>query len=306
MPALAIACLVGLVSPILSHNSVRSDGVLFWLIDLAAHWQWLFLVGFVVAAAQMTLSNARWGVLFLAAPLPFLTSSAQAPKVAEEGAMFTVVSVNVGMRNVDPGPLIDWVTRERADVVALFEVSPEYAAKLDVDADFPFQKIVPRRDPFGIGVISRYPMKAVDVIRDDDGIAHIEADLEWQHQTLKVIAMHPMPPIEPRFGLVRDAKLQTAAKKLADQGSPGIVVGDMNATPWSSAFNGLAEHGLRRVTGLDPSWPVAFGGFMGIPIDHVLVSAHWGWVENHIGPDLGSDHFPVIARLVLRPPTTSH
>jgi endonuclease/exonuclease/phosphatase (EEP) superfamily protein YafD len=172
--------------------------------------------------------------------------------------------------------------------------------KLGAEDDYPHRIVVPSRGPFGIALISRHPMKNVDVIHDDEGIAHIEADLEWQGRTLKAAAVHPMPPIEPRYQVLRDVKLRSLAQ-IADQGRPAIVVGDMNATPWSTAFDGLEERGLRRATGLKPSWPVVFGGIMGIPIDHVLVSDHWGLVDNEIGPDLASDHYPVIARLALRP-----
>ena len=301
MPVLALACLVGLVCPILSGFFADSEGVLSWLIDLAAHWQWLFLAGLVVTGAILTWGNSRWALLFLAAPLPYVSASAQAPQIADEVGVFSVVSANVSMSNRDPGPLVDWIATQEPDVVALFEVSPEYAAQLGVQANFPFQKIVPGRDPFGIAVIARHPMANVDVIHDEDGIAHIELDLEWQQQTLSFAAIHPMPPIEPRYRIVRDAKLRHLAMKAAELQQPSIVVGDLNATPWSSAFSGLEERGLRRVTGLEPTWPAALGGVMGIPIDHVLVSSHWGWTKKENGPDLGSDHFPVIAHLVLKP-----
>jgi endonuclease/exonuclease/phosphatase (EEP) superfamily protein YafD len=41
-------------------------------------------------------------------------------------------------------------------------------------------------------------------------------------------------------------------------------------------------------------------GVMGIPIDHVLASAHWRVVESQVGPDVGSDHFPVAVVLQLK------
>jgi endonuclease/exonuclease/phosphatase (EEP) superfamily protein YafD len=77
------------------------------------------------------------------------------------------------------------------------------------------------------------------------------------------------------------------------------VVGDLNATPWSSAFAGLAECGLRRAGSLRPTWPSLGGGWIGIPIDHVLASRHWRVRDAGLGPGLGSDHRPLLARLVL-------
>ena len=79
---------------------------------------------------------------------------------------------------------------------------------------------------------------------------------------------------------------------------PTVVAGDLNATPWSPAFNELDDLGLRRATGLAPTWPSALHGISGIPIDHVPASRHWRLVASGRGPDPGSDHRPVIARLV--------
>lgn len=300
MPALALVCLIGLLLPVLSKYFAGAEGFLIWLIDLAAHWQWLFLTVLVFVGILSAWSNWRWGVLLLAVPVPYLTASAQAPQVAPEGATFVVASANVSLGNRDPRPLIEWVSKERTDVVALFEISPEYAARLGAVSEFAFQKVIPSQSPFGIALLSRHPMHDVKVVRDADGIAHIEADVGWQGEMLKIVALHPMPPLEPRYQLARDSKLRSLAKAAIDEGHPVIFAGDINATPWSSAFSGLDHLGLRRATGLAPSWPTVLGGFAGIPIDHVLVTGHWGVVQSNIGPDVGSDHFPVMARLRLK------
>ena len=81
-----------------------------------------------------------------------------------------------------------------------------------------------------------------------------------------------------------------------------LVVGDFNATPWSNAFAGPSSRGWRRATGLAPTWPVAWRGVMGIPIDHVLASSAWRVGGARVGPDIGSDHRPVMARLYAEPP----
>jgi endonuclease/exonuclease/phosphatase (EEP) superfamily protein YafD len=77
---------------------------------------------------------------------------------------------------------------------------------------------------------------------------------------------------------------------------PLIVAGDLNATPWSSAFAVAARHGLDRASGLAPTWPRRH---VGIPIDHVLADTHWRRGEAQRGPDIGSDHLPV--RVALHP-----
>jgi len=37
-----------------------------------------------------------------------------------------------------------------------------------------------------------------------------------------------------------------------------------------------------------------------VPIDHCLVSSELAVVNHEVGPDLGSDHFPVLVTLACR------
>jgi endonuclease/exonuclease/phosphatase (EEP) superfamily protein YafD len=111
--------------------------------------------------------------------------------------------------------------------------------------------------------------------------------------------MHPMPPITPRYHRARNQQLRIAVRESEPARRAGVLLGDLNATPWSSGLAGLADEGFRRATGLSPTWPAVLGGLLGIPIDQVLVTPHWSVTTSGIGPQMGSDHFPVWARLSL-------
>lgn len=101
---LAVLCVLGLVSPFLSRALVGTDSALEWLVDLAAHWQWLFLVILLPSVAIAAFLDRQWVLLLLAVPLPWLSVSAMAPSVrAETGlnATLSVASANVFFRNRD-------------------------------------------------------------------------------------------------------------------------------------------------------------------------------------------------------------
>ncbi len=66
-------------------------------------------------------------------------------------------------------------------------------------------------------------------------------------------------------------------------------------TPWTPAFAWLDTNGWRRASGLRPSW----GSTLGIPIDHVLATSHWRAASQQRGPELGSDHWPLLVELNL-------
>jgi endonuclease/exonuclease/phosphatase (EEP) superfamily protein YafD len=298
---LALLCLLGLLLPLLSHLLADSAGVLAWLIDLASHWQWLFLLGLVVFTGLACCRDMRWAVLLLALPLPWLTASAPAPTGDPQAQVLAVASANVHLHSRNTEALAAWLAQENPDVLVLLEVSPAYAQGLRTLRDYPFQHIVAEDSPFGIAVLSRHPLQQIEVIKDAQGIAHIEAQLQWHGQPIGIIALHPMPPLAPQYHSVRNAQLAALARQATASALPTVLAGDLNATPWSSAFSGLAQLGLRRASGLAATWPAVLQGLLGLPIDQILVTQHWAVVARQVGPQLGSDHLPVLVRLVLAP-----
>jgi endonuclease/exonuclease/phosphatase (EEP) superfamily protein YafD len=88
-----------------------------------------------------------------------------------------------------------------------------------------------------------------------------------------------------------------------------IVIGDLNATPWSYAFSRLLRDAdlidSTRGFGVQPTWRTRYGPVGGmpawplqIPIDHCLHSAGLATIAREIGPACGSNHFPLL--VVLR------
>ncbi len=298
--ALALLCVLGLLLPLLTHPLAESEGRLAWVIDLASHWQWLFLYGLALCGGLAGWLDRRWAFLLLAIPLPWFTASARAPEGTPAGDTFTVASANVNLDNHGVQPLAAWLAEVQSDIVVLLEVSPDYAAGLRALTEYPFRHVLPEEGPFGIALLSRHPLANVKVMHDADGIAEISARVQWHGRTVGVVAVHPMPPISSHYHTARNAALRALAVAARRSGVPTVVAGDLNATPWSSAFSGLDRLGLRRAGGLVPSWPAAMRGLAGIPIDHVLVTEHWVVDDSLLGPDLGSDHLPVLARLMLR------
>jgi endonuclease/exonuclease/phosphatase (EEP) superfamily protein YafD len=84
---------------------------------------------------------------------------------------------------------------------------------------------------------------------------------------------------------------------------PAILAGDFNMTPWSYRLQRLlATAGLRRHATFLRSWPTDRHPQFRLPapaflIDHVLTTPDIRSVSIRTGPNLGSDHLPVVARL---------
>jgi vancomycin resistance protein VanJ len=90
-------------------------------------------------------------------------------------------------------------------------------------------------------------------------------------------------------------------------GDPLVVVGDFNMPPdsaiyrsfWSDYANAFTTSGLGFGY---TEWPKVRQIPFGIRIDHVLTSPGWQPLRCWVGPDVGSDHLPVIADLVWQRP----
>lgn len=297
--ALALLAIAGLLSPLLSHPLADAGGAASWFIDLGSHWQWLFLALLVLSSLLLAILDRRWVIVVLAASLPWLTAAPVAPSGERTAGVLVVASANIQYRNPDARALAEWLRREKVDVAVVLEVAPAHVRELEAMADYPHRRIVPDDGPFGIAVLSRQPLAEVRVIEGAAGIPRIEAIIQHPRGRIRLTALHPMPPLATEDHFARNRLLRALADAAAASSEPSIIAGDLNATPWSSAFAGLADRGLRRATGLAPTWPAAAAGRMGIPIDHVLVTRQWRVVASRAGPNLGSDHLPVMATLAL-------
>lgn len=264
---LAVVSLAGLATPLLSGLFAGFSGTIAWLVDLMSHWQWLYLAGLFPACLILMFENPRWGLALLAAPLPWMTAAEQVPISAlEAGArVLNVASANVHINNTDAAPLTRWLSAASPDVVVLHEVSPAFAKQLQAYANYPFKQLAPANDPFGLAILSRFPLTNVETVTGEDGIPHVKAVLDWNGHLTTLIAWHPMPPLSPKDHHARNTHLSALAEAAHHEGKPTILAGDLNATPWSNAFNGIGEMGLRRATGLLPTWPSTGLGWLAYP-----------------------------------------
>ncbi|MBP6751032.1 MAG: endonuclease/exonuclease/phosphatase family protein, partial [Xanthomonadaceae bacterium] len=286
---------IGFLTPWLARLMPASGGTLGWAFDLAAHWQILYAVAWLALCAIAAFAQPRWLFCAPLALLPLMSASDALPAAADAAKpTLTIVAANILASNPNPARLIAWLKAAPADVVVLTELTHGHAAAIEreLGALYPHRALEPEDSPIGIGVMARRPLADIALKRSVDGIPSLSARIDIDGRTVRVVAAHPMPPMAPHWHEERDRLLIALAEDAGDM--PLIVAGDLNATPWSTALSVAAEHGLRRATGLRPTWS---SRYVGIPIDHVLGSAHWRRGDSERGPDIGSDHRPVRATL---------
>lgn len=218
-------------------------------------------------------------------------------------ARLTVASANLNFEHRDHAALAAWLlSGSGPDVVALQEYTESALAAVNVRnvlAAYPHRVLAPSDDPFGLGVLSKYPIASVERVPPANLLATLKLRLvlDVHGSRVALIAVHPMPPISADYARERDASLGLEAVRLSQAGIPGVLMGDMNDTPWSTGLRATAP--LQRASGLTPTWPNAWGWLSLLPLDHVLVTPGVRVVEASLGPDLGSDHRPILVRLAL-------
>lgn len=225
------------------------------------------------------------------------------PQPGARGPQLVVATSNVMFGEGDAKALAALARRERVDVLALQEDTPDFTEDLAATGlrdELPYGALWPAPGAKGVSLLSRYPVDEIPPTRFDfrsrGGVVTHPGGARVQ-----VRSVHPPPPF--RAELLRPWKRRQAALPgPAANGVPTILAGDFNAT--------LDHHPMRRTLARGyrdaadqagmawrPTWSNA--RWATLTIDHVLVPgtvAVEGVTVHHLP---GSDHDVVVSRLRL-------
>ena len=102
---------------------------------------------------------------------------------------------------------------------------------------------------------------------------------------------------------MRNRQFEELARTAFEEESSVMLIGDLNITSWSPVFWELLRKGgltdSRQGFGIQPTWPVWLPVLL-IPIDHILVSEKIVIHSREVGPNIGSDHYPVVVDFSVR------
>ena len=313
-PVLVIGLGALVVGAVCAAPMVGLDGLLG---ELAASWRPHIALALSISAALALAVRIRIlaGLLMaLAVALgadviwtEFVSARATARSDMQDGdAAVRVAFSNVSIRNDDTGEFVAWIRSSDPDVVLATEMSPRHVEQMvKAMTDYPFQILEPREHPFGMVVYSRYPISGETVTELPGGASPtsgpimVTMDVQTPLRMLHVAGLHVFPPITPRLLAWRNEQLAIAGQILAEIDTPKLVIGDFNATPWSVRLRAFqSENDLFRLN-TPATWPVWLG-FAGIPINHAFVSPDLHIMEIKTGPDIGSDHRPLLIDIALR------
>ena len=100
---------------------------------------------------------------------------------------------------------------------------------------------------------------------------------------------------------IRKQQLKDLAELVNKEEGPWVVMGDLNCSLWCPDYKTFQkETGLknaRKGFGICASWPSG-NSPLKIPIDHCLVSPQIKVKSVKLGPEVYSDHLPLIVEIV--------
>ena len=279
-------------------------GRLFWFFDLFAHFHLQYSVVLLGVATLFAVLRER---ILLAASIMLLVPSLvhlsyyfpshRTPPSAADPPPLKVVSFNLLTTNSRHREVLHHLQGVDADVIVLIEVGANWLEHLKpLEASHPFHEEFPREDNFGIALYSRIPFLSQQHINLPPEIPVVAATIDWNGGPITIIGAHPLPPISPTYALLRNDYLTQLADFTRRTGTPTILMGDLNTTPWSHTFKNLTSTAQLRDSGkhrgFHSTWKRSHP-FFSLPLDHILHTPDLVPVDHWIGPDLGSDHRPV-------------
>ena len=279
-------------------------GRLWWLFELTSHFRpqyFLFLLG----SAFLFLFGRKQGAAILVIVFAVINFSLiiplylGSPTIHAEGRTFRAVLANLNTSNHAHGKLEKFIRSIDPDFMVLLEVNQAWMTELQkLTAMYPYSRARPRDDNFGIALLSRIPFRNAEIRHiGRAGVPSVVAQFTVDDQLLNVIGTHTLPPVGRAYSAYRNQQLTVLADLVAVQQGPVMVLGDLNTTSWSPFFGDLihktALKDSRIGFGVQPTWPAGFPLFW-VPIDHCLVSSGVVIHKRKTGPNIGSDHYPVI------------
>lgn len=293
-----------------------------WELSRQFHVYWVFalaVLGFTSAFLRLWKLAALNSVLLAVLTLPVLPyyfpkapASPAASGVLQSASdstpeEFRLISFNLLRLRREASATVAALDKADPDMLLLLEFTGGWQRELaPVLGKYHWRIGVPQPDSFGIWFGSKFPLDfcRIEVVGDGP-FPTVVARARIGNRTLGFTGAHPMNPVAPSATGIWQEQFTIYTTLVSESGGDcQIFAGDLNCTPFALAFREFQHRtGLRQTAlgrGLTNTWHGPYLPFrMGLPIDHILVSAKIQVLDLKAGPTLGSDHRWLEARLKL-------
>lgn len=218
----------------------------------------------------------------------------------------SLLSSNVLTNNRNAQALLALVEQYQPDILITLESDHWWQEQLDTLNNYPHRIACPLDNLYGMHIYSRLKLtdSSIDYLVEPDKPSVQMRVWLSEHEFVRLFATHPAPPApqENSESIERDVELLIIAKSAAQCTEPVIVVGDFNDVAWSATTRLFHEISSLKDPRVGRGFYNTFNArywFFRWPLDHMFVSEHFRLIELHRLSDIGSDHYPLLAKLAL-------
>lgn len=278
-------------------------------INLVAVWWLPALTGGLAAVALWS----RWPGLRLVAGLLVVCLAGLAvqlvvwPVLARDqgvalhgGEHLRVVSFNMYKDNPDPQRVAQWIISTGADVVVVLEAVPQMDGAAGLQAAYPYHYACAPSGRCSTRVYARFPARSVQPLARGDpdrrrALSALVVSFPLEQGEFTLAAAH-LPRPWPQ-GTQRPSALELQ-HALARRDDLALLLGDFNSAPSTHTMRSLAQAArVRLATQFAGTWPARGTFGIRLPLDQVYHGRCTVIDAVTLGPDLGSDHLPLVIDL---------
>ena len=216
-----------------------------------------------------------------------------------------ILVFNVWQKNEQYQKVSDFLMDEKADIVFLLETNqPWYHGLKSVIHEYPHVITSITNDTYGLILMSKLDVQDQQVNHIiTDNIPSMEMRFIKNGKEIMLYGLHPKPPIigESIYSSKKDKEFQKIASRINENSEllGHLAIGDYNEVSWGRTFKSFWKSANlkdpRRGRFFKPTFPSYLP--IRVPLDHVLCSNDFEFVNFEVKDNLGSDHFPIVVTL---------
>jgi endonuclease/exonuclease/phosphatase (EEP) superfamily protein YafD len=247
---------------------------------------------------SIVLASTALSTVLPALPPP----AAQAAELGTQ-AEYKLMQLNLRYDNPDQTDVLRLIAHESPDVLTLQEVSTLWRPRLKaIEARYPYTIYCGNRSHIGgVAILSRRPFAFGSTPQCVGSIMGL-ARIDFGGRSAIITAIH----LDWPWPYWQAANVGQARPYFERLQGPMIIAGDFNAVSWSQTLKNITGASKTHpVEGLRPSWLVNgtlahVARWIGLPIDHILVSDEISTRSVETLPVVGSDHLPLLLRFSIK------
>ncbi|MCT7971963.1 endonuclease/exonuclease/phosphatase family protein [Laspinema olomoucense] len=279
-------------------------GQFFYLLDLTSHFKLQYLIGGIIGLFYFAFKRRKpWIIVSLICILinfaeiaPWYWANPAIATPVQSSIPIKVLQSNLLFQNKHYEKLLSFVRQETPDIAAFMEVKGEWKEQLETLRD-----ILPYAVLKGdIALYSSLPLKRVYEESLDFKKRGVIAQISLPEKVLSIVVAHTNIPLSKNLFKNRNQQLEAIADYVAPLNNPALVLGDFNISLWSPIYREFVQNAhlqnARSGFGIMPTWP-SFNPLLSIPIDHCFVNREIQVFKTRKGPNIGSDHLPLVTDL---------